>query len=106
MIVGLYVYGPTKVEFEGQVKVAKLGVAGEVVHSDTLEKGIYRVHTESPVKVISTKGCEMIILEDKDPWPDPRTRSQRFDKEFADVSDARLKEFFPAIARGLGMPTE
>ena len=113
MRLGIYVYKPTTVTFSTAVKLERMNPVtkpGELLQLSAtleakevhhLERGLYRNLKVEKVVISAGPECEIVILEDKDPYPDPKTRSTRLENEFSKFSDEVLANFLPIIAKGI-----
>jgi hypothetical protein len=107
MRVGIYAYGPTTVRLTGSATLltfspvvkersSKVVQAGQ--HSLTL--GIYLILPAEKCAISVTGDCDVVVLADKDDWPDPKGQLAGFDANFPEVDYKSLKEFV-SIAKGL-----
>lgn len=72
----------------------------------TLTKGIYRLVTDRPSEIRMAAGISgnheiKVLMENKDPWPDPPAA---FFTAFPEVSIADLQAFLPTALDGFDSP--
>lgn len=104
--VGIYAYGPVTVAVNQSVELRVMGKGGvtKLAGQTELGQGIYRLDGNEDLVVSVGGASDITIMEDKDPWPDPKVASRRFAK-FFDASgtfDAQaLGDFFANYDRNI-----
>jgi hypothetical protein len=110
MMLGIFVYSQTTVTLGSAVDL-EMFCAGKApqttantIGDHVLQPGIYRIVKANRLVFSAGRECEIVILDDKDPYPDPKI-SRRFASTFANVSAEDLADFFPRLARGYTLPS-
>lgn len=110
MMLGIFVYSSTTITLGSAVNLDmfRAGAAPQttanVMGDKVLEPGIYRILKANRLVISAGRECDIVILDDKDPYPDPKI-SPRFATAFAEVGAQELAAFFPRLARNETLPS-